>query len=198
MSGVFMKSRAVIYLYVFLLLAVVAVGVGCSKTPDDAQVTQQVQSKLNADSGLQGKGVNVQTSAGVVTLSGTVDNDNERTAAARYASEVPGVKQVVNNLEVGSGSPVQQAAEAPAPQSEPAQPARKPRASTPRRHHVSDSGDSDVTTTHMNSAPSNQMASSAPPVQTAPPPPPAPRKVSIASGTTIAVRLVDAINSETA
>lgn len=196
-----MKPRAVIYLYLFLLLAVLAVGVGCSKTPDDGQVTQQIQSKLNADSGLQGKGVNVQTSAGVVTLSGTVDNDNERTAAARYASEIPGVKQVVNNLQVGASAPMQQAAEAPAPQPESVQPAPKPRASKPRRHQQSSSNDNDVTTTQMNSAPSNQMASSAPPVQTAPappPPPPAPKKVTIPSGTTLAVRLVDAISSETA
>lgn len=194
-----MKPRAVIYLYVFLLLTLLAVGVGCSKTPDDAQVTQQVQSKLNADSGLQGKGVNVQTSAGVVTLSGAVDNDTQRTAAARYASEIAGVKQVVNNLQVGSPAPMQQAAEAPAP--EPTQPAPKPRASKPRRHRQSSSNDSDVTTTQMNSAPNNQMASSAPPVQSAPPPPPpppAPRKITIPSGTTIAVRLVDAVSSETA
>jgi hypothetical protein len=194
-----MKPRAVIYLYVFLLLAALAVGMGCSRTPDDGQVTQQIQSKLNADSGLQGKGVNVQTSAGVVTLSGTVDNDNERTAAARYASEISGVKQVVNNLQVGSAAPAQQAAEASAPQ--PVQPGAKPRASRPRHRHQSSSDDNDVTTTQMNSAPSDQMASSAPPVQTTPappPPPPAPRKVTIPSGTTMAVRLVDAISSETA
>ena len=197
-----MKPRAVIYLYVFLLLAALAVGVGCSKTPDDAQVSQQIQSKMNADSGLQGKPVTVQTSAGVVTLSGTVDNDNQRTAAARYASEIPGVKQVVNNLQVGAPAPVQQAAEAaPAPQPETAAPAPKPRASKPRRHHASDSGNNDVTTTNLNPALSDQMASSAPPVQTSPPPPPpppAPKKVTIASGTTIAVRLVDGIDSETA
>ena len=198
-----MKPRAVIYLYVFLLVAALAVGVGCSKTPDDGQVTQQIQSKMNADSGLQGKPVTVQTSAGVVTLSGTVDNDNQRTAAARYASEVPGVKQVVNNLQVGSAAPAQQSAEAapPPPQPEPAEPVAKPRASKARRHHASEAGGSDVTTTHMNSAPAEQMASSAPPVETAPPPPPpppAPKKVTIPSGTTIAVRLVDGLDSETA
>src|SRR5690348_5344998 len=97
-----MKPRAAIYLSVFLVLATLTIGVACSKAPDDSAVNSQIQAKLNGDSGLQGKPLTVQTSGGVVTLSGTVDNDAERTAAARYASEVPGVKQVVNNLQIGS------------------------------------------------------------------------------------------------
>jgi hypothetical protein len=195
-----MKPRAAIYLYVFLLVAALVMGIGCSKTPDDSQLTQQIQSKMNGDSGLQGKPVTVQTSSGVVTLSGTVDDDNQRMAAARYASEVQGVKQVVNNLQVGS-APQQQVASAPAPQ--PAeQPAAKPRTSKPRRHHAPSSDDSDVHTTVITPPQNDQMASSSPPVQAAPPPPPpsppAPKKVTIPSGTTMAVRLVDAIDSETA
>ena len=47
----------------------------CSKVAGDTEVTSEVQSRLNADSGLQGKQLTVQTSGGVVTLSGTVDND---------------------------------------------------------------------------------------------------------------------------
>jgi hypothetical protein len=196
-----MKPRAGIYLSVFLVLAVLAVGVGCSKTPDDGQVTNQVQSKLNGDSGLQGKSLTVQTSAGVVTLSGNVDNDAERAAAARYASEVPGVKQVVNNLQVASAAPpAQQIAEAPAPESA-AKPAVKPRASRPR-HRASSSDDEPETSTRViKPAPSEQLASSAPSAPATPPPPPAPpapRKVTIPSGTTMAIRLVDAISSETA
>ena len=197
-----MKPRAAIYLYVFVLLTSLVIGVGCAKAPDDSQVAQKVQSKLNGDSGLQGKPVTVQTSAGVVTLSGTVDNDNQRTAAARYASEIPGVKQVVNNLQVEPVAPVQPVAEAPvsAPQPEPVQRAAKPRA-TKQRHRAAESDDSDVQTTAMNSRPSEQMAPAAPPVQAVPPPPPAPpapKKVTISSGTTMAIRLVDAIDSETA
>ena len=42
-----------------------------------------------------------------------------------------------------------------------------------------------------------QSAPAGPPAPPTPPPPPAPKKVTIPSGTTMAIRLVDAINSET-
>ena len=35
-----------------------------------------------------------------MTLSGAVDNDAERTAASRYAAAAPGVKKVINNLQI--------------------------------------------------------------------------------------------------
>jgi hypothetical protein len=190
-----MKLRAGTFLLTVFLAGITAVGVACTKAPDDSQVTSQIQSKLNEDSGLQGKQIAVQTSGGVVTLSGTVDNDAQRTAASRYASTIPGVKQVVNNVEVA------QAAATPAadpiaqtPPSEPERPVatRKPSA-----------------TKHRASAPVEMASSAAPPVPVnmaqeqappppapAPPPPPAPKKVTISSGTTLAIRLVDALDSE--
>ncbi len=76
--------------------------VACTKAPDDTQIKSQLQDKLNTDSGLQGKQLSAQSQNGTVTLSGMVDNDAQRDAAARYASEIPGVKQVVNNLQIGS------------------------------------------------------------------------------------------------
>ena len=193
-----MNSKAGIYLSLFLLLLALSIGVACSKAPDDSAVTNQIQAKLNGDSGLQGKALTVQSSGGVVTLAGTVDNDAERTAAARYASEVAGVKQVVNNLEVAPAAPApqQQVAQTEAPEPAPT-PAAKPRASKPRHHAAS--SDSDTHTTAMNTLPPADQPS-APPVQAAPapPPPPPPRKLTIPAGTTMAIRLVDSLNSETA
>jgi len=78
-----------------------ALAVACTKAPNDAQVSSDIQSKLGADSGLQNKQLTVQSDKGTVTLSGTVDNDAQRDAAAKYAASVPGVKQVINNLQVG-------------------------------------------------------------------------------------------------
>src|ERR1700687_2870201 len=89
---------------VILLLGILAIGLACTKAPDDSQLTSQIQSKLNQDSGLHDKQITVQTSGGVVTLSGTVENETQREAAARYASATPGIKQVVNNLETASAS----------------------------------------------------------------------------------------------
>src|SRR5215470_6222216 len=88
------------HLRVLLFLLVLGIAVGCSKAPNDAQITSDIQNKMNADSGLAGKQVQIQAANGTVTLSGTVDNDSQREAAARYASAVRGVKQVVNNLSV--------------------------------------------------------------------------------------------------
>ena len=93
-----MKPRIGSHAWALLLAASLAIGVACTKTVADGDVTSEVQNKLNADSGLQGKQLVVQTAGGVVTLSGAVDNDAQRTAASRYASSVAGVKQVVNNI----------------------------------------------------------------------------------------------------
>ncbi len=186
-----MKART--SLYVIALVTVLALAVGCTKTPNDAQITSDVQNKISADSGLQGKQLSVQAANGTVTLSGTVDNEAEREAAARYASSAEGVKQVVNNLQVAAPPAPAETAQAAPP--EPVKPSP-----APRRH-----------STRMRSAPPPwddtpapvQTAAAAPPapinvVPAAPPPPPAPVKVTIPSGTTMAIRLVDTIDSETA
>ena len=73
-----------------LLVATLALAVGCAKAPDDAQVASDIQTKLSADSGLQNKQLTVQAANGTVTLSGTVDNDAQREAAARYAASSSG------------------------------------------------------------------------------------------------------------
>lgn len=181
-------------LSVVFLAGLMFIGVACSKAPDDSQATSQIQSKLNEDSGLQGKAITVQTSQGVVTLSGTVDNDAQRTAASRYAAAVPGIKQVVNNLEIAQpavGLAPQQTAQTPPPEPERPVAQRKPSAT---RHHASApveraSYDAPATAPSM-------MAQEQSPAPVAPPPPPAPKKVTISSGTALAIRLVDSIDSE--
>ena len=87
---------------VFLLAVILSLGVGCARKPDDARISSDVQSKFSQDSGLSSKQLAVQSSSGVVTLSGSVDNEAQRDAAARQAASVPGVKEVVNNLQVAS------------------------------------------------------------------------------------------------
>jgi BON domain len=207
-----MKARASLHLAAAALLVIVGITTGCAKKANDAQITSAIQSNFHSDSGLQDKQIDVQSASGVVTLSGTVDNDAQRAAAARYASAAPGVKEVVNNLQVGTTTDAQ-AQPATASQPEPAAapaPAEKPK---PTRHHrrvarASDDSDS------MASSSSNsmQMAQAEPPQDAAPmatpmaapapppppPPPPPPQKVTVPSGTTLAIRLTDPIDSETA
>jgi hypothetical protein len=186
-----MKARLSLYLKALVLLTLLAVVVGCSKAPTDAQIASDIQNKLNTDSGLQGKQLIVQADKGSVTLSGQVDNDAQRDAAARYASSEAGVKQVVNNLQVGAPAPLE--AQAPPPE----QP--KPSPAARHRHKVSQDRDDSSRAQIAQAAPPPEPAPApAPAAPAPPPPPPPPQKVTIPSGTTLAVRLVDAIDSETA
>ncbi len=185
-----MKAKISLCFTVVVLLSILALGLGCSKAPNDAQIANDIQSKISADSGLQGKQLVVQTANGTVTLSGQVDNDAQRDAAARYASSVAGVKQVVNNLQAGP----QQAEQTP--------PQQERRSSAAKRRHNTSRTESDSASapTQIAQAEPPPVATpvSAPVAQVPPPPPPPPQKVTIPSGTTLAVRLVDALDSETA
>jgi hypothetical protein len=193
-----MKVRTTAYLSVILLVAMMGITVACNQAPNDAQISSQLQDKFNGDSGLQGKQLSVQASNGTVTLSGLVENEAQRDAAARYASAVPGVKQVVNNLQIG---PVAAAAPEPAPPApaetpKPAPIIRKEHRKRPALKQTAEvaatgAGAEGVAMAHQDSSPSIAPATPAP----APPPPP-PQKVTIPAGTTLAVRLADTIDSE--
>lgn len=190
------------------LAVTLALGVGCVKAPTDAQVTSDIQNKLAADSGLQNKQVTVQAANGTVTLSGTVDNDAEREAAAKYAASARGVKTVINNLEVGqvaamAAAPAAEEAPALAPATAPAR-VKKP-SPAKEAHHAEESQDSSspitpamAPTAQAASAPAAPVADSAPQTASAPAAPVEPAKVTIPSGASLAVRLVDAIDSATA
>lgn len=183
-----MKARVSLYLSAVVLLTIFAIALGCSKAPSDAQIASDIQAKINADSGLQGKQLAVQAANGSVTLSGVVDNDAQRDAAARYASSEPGVKQVINNLEVAPAAPAQTAQATPPPAEEP-----KPH----HRQKSHKSEDESTANSQPVTAPTPAPAAPTPaPAPATPPPPPPPQKVTIPSGTALAVRLVDAIDSE--
>ncbi len=200
----------------FFVACILAIGLACNKAPDDGQITSQIQSKFSSDSGLQGKPITVQTAAGVVTLSGAVDNETERTAAARYASTVPGIKAVVNNLTTTeAASRLDRVMAKPSPEeSQPAsrtQPsAEKPRHSKSRRHAEERSRSVEIADNTPpprnnqsrddgNSSGSQgtfQLGSQVVPAPA--PPPPAPKRVTVSSGTSMAIRLLDPIDSEKA
>jgi BON domain len=190
-----MKAKLSLYMTGLLLLAILTVGMGCTKAPNDAELTSNIQTKLATDSGLTGKQLGVKAEGGTVTLTGTVDNDAEREAAARYAAAELGVKQVINNLQVAPSTETAQATTPPAPVEEAKpSPSPKPRRREPRVR--------DTQPPSNNGAPSAPVASMTPPatmsaVPSTPPPPPPPKRVTLPAGTTLAVRLVDSIDSET-
>ena len=69
-----------------------------SPTMDDTSITGKVKSKLALDTRTSAIKVSVETTNGVVTLTGTVPAESEKTAATEVAKMTDGVKNVVNNI----------------------------------------------------------------------------------------------------
>ena len=67
----------------------------------DAAVTSAVKAKFLADTTVQGLKIDVDTSAGVVSLNGTVASRAEADRAMMLARNTEGVTRVVDNLKVG-------------------------------------------------------------------------------------------------
>ena len=204
-----MPARVRFQVAAVVLLTVLGVAVGCARKPDDAKISSAIQASFNGDSGLQGKQLGVQAENGAVTISGTVDNQAERDAAARYAAAVPGVRQVVNNLQIsGTGAPAETAQAEQPSVAPPRVRAEKPSPGRRRRHTMSASGDDDSAAPPATPVPEAQdqqnqpppaqpTAIAAPPPAPAPPaPPPPPQKATIPSGTALSIRLVDPIDSD--
>jgi hypothetical protein len=219
MKKKFLRTRTTSHAFIMGLILMLGIGVGCARKPDDAKISSDIQSKFGQDSGLSSKQLTVQASNGVVTLGGAVDNEAQREAAARQAASVDGVKEVVNNLQVGNAAISAANTAEPAPQPTVPEKTSQPRAEnsqpTPSRkpHKSRVSDDSAMAADSGNNAPSDQntgpdnnqnMASnSAPPppapadtTPPVPPPPPPPKKLIIDQGTQMTVRLVDSIDSE--
>jgi hypothetical protein len=198
-----MNAKRWLILAGLLALLVLAIATACQSTRSDAQIQADVQSKISSDPAVQSRQFAVQSSNGVITLSGNVASDAERVAVASDAAQIKGVRTVVNNLQLTP--PPAETAAAPSPASEPAPaPARRERISQSRMRNEKPSGFHAPTAAKGNNGPVKDYSSPAPTVAAntppvAPPPPPAPPKpvtVTVPEGTTIAVRLIDPIDSE--
>ncbi|TMB73731.1 MAG: BON domain-containing protein [Deltaproteobacteria bacterium] len=67
---------------------------------DDGTLTSYVKTKLASDKLVTLTRVGVETNNGVVYLTGEVETAEQRSRIGSLASEVKGVKKVVNNLQV--------------------------------------------------------------------------------------------------
>jgi hypothetical protein len=201
-------KRVILSVYSSLLLAVLLVGLGCAKKPDDAKMSSDIQSKFSQDSGLSSKQLSVQANDGVVTLTGNVDNEAQRDAAGKQAASEPGVKTVINNLQVGETAAAVQPAAVPVSNEPPAASVDKPEPGSNKKSKKTEH--SARKPSHDDSSDQQQMAANTPPpamspapavdntpaAPPTPPPPPPPKKFIIDQGTQLTVRLVDAIDSE--
>jgi len=93
----------------FLVLsgAALAFAAGCSPKPgpettgnyiDDTAITTKVKSALASDDLVKSTDIHVNTTQGIVQLSGMVDTSDQKSAAAKDAAAVAGVKDVTNDL----------------------------------------------------------------------------------------------------
>ena len=87
------------------LLFVLLVGCRTNETPkeqvDDLKITTQLKSKLASDVGLSSlTDISINSTNGVVTLSGAVDSAEIKDKAETIAKSVPNVVRVVDNLQV--------------------------------------------------------------------------------------------------
>jgi osmotically-inducible protein OsmY len=92
------------YLFSLLMSALLVSSIGCSNwnrvTPapmDNTAIEAEVRKNFTAD-GITGLGVEVHD--GVVTLTGHLANTSDRQKAIDDARKVPGVRSVVNRIDV--------------------------------------------------------------------------------------------------
>jgi len=98
------SSRAPLHaVTAFALSAVLALG-ACARTlpvaTDDASITARVRTVLMNDPEVGANQINVTTSGGVVTMTGSVDSSSDAQRAEQLARGVAGVRSVQSTLEV--------------------------------------------------------------------------------------------------
>lgn len=154
-----------------------------SSTPNDGAIVSAIQSKLYQNPDLKTQDIRVVSQKGVVVLSGAVGSDQEKATVGQLAQNTDGVKQVINELTVGS-SP-----QANAQSSEPPPPSGR-RSGRRRSSSVAENAPPPQTPAPVEQAPPAQSTQ-------APPPPPQPVDFNIPAGTVITVRTVGTIDSRT-
>ncbi|MGH9402952.1 MAG: BON domain-containing protein, partial [Terriglobia bacterium] len=202
-----MKRRSGFYQVLIPVILALMVG-ACSKmssSPDDSEIVSAIEAKLYQSPDLKGLSVNVSSNHGVVTLTGAVNAPLEKLAVEGVAMKTTGVKQVADQLQVTEAqAQTSAAAVPPAAPAEEAKPQAHPRRRAKRRQ-IAENREPQAQSENDASNPAEPaqpapMAQPTPPAESAPtpPPPPPPVQVTIPSGTTISVRLIDSISSATA
>jgi len=156
---------------ILVLTGALAWTAGCGKDQDQG-IANDLKTKMAADTDLKTAGVQAQVKDGQVTLTGNVPTPDVELKAMKIANEEPGVTKVNDEMKVQTA----QAGEAPPPADQSAGATPAGNAEQP--------------------APASQPAQTPPPQPApAPPPPPQPTHVTIPAGTTVAIRMIDPVDS---
>lgn len=147
----------------------------------DQEIANDVQTRINAESALAGQDIQVSVNNATVTLNGSAANDASRALAAADSGAATGVKTVINNLTVAPAVAEKKAEPKPEVRRKERRPPREPQQ-------------------EAMAEPAPAPAPAVPAPQAAPPPRlPAPvvRTVSIPTGTSLPVRIAEALDSGT-
>ena len=153
-----------------MLLCLMCGWVACSKSPSDNSISSSIKANYYSDPQLKNESIEIAVKDGEVTLTGSVSSDSVRLQAYKLAAETPGVRKVNDQLGVGS------------PQA--GQLESTPQPSSP------DSG------SMSGSRPSAAQETPSKPAAPAPPPVPVIKKVTIPTGTSVRIQMIDSINSK--
>ena len=96
---------SLVALLVLLPVLFAACGKSIGETIDDATITTRVKTALLNDKDVAGLKIDVDTTLGVVTMSGVVRSRNEEQRAIQLARGIPGVKDVRSTLQVNPSQP---------------------------------------------------------------------------------------------
>jgi BON domain len=146
-----------------------------SQNRDDNSITTAIQAKLFQDPSLKTQDIRVSTEDGVVTLTGTVDTQEQQSAVDQIASMEPGVVKVIDSLSVTASAntpPANVEDSAPAPEQSSQPSSQPPQASSQPANQYRPFGNSD------------------PQYEAVPP------SLLMPSGTMVSVRLTDALSSD--
>jgi BON domain len=192
-----------------------AVTAGCARKAEDAALVTNIKAQMFSDSQLKGANLQVASSHGEVTLSGTVPSDAARLDAYKIATQTAGVTKVNDQMTVESAQTAE--AELPA-QPQPTPEAAPPAPAKPEHRRKDHAKKHEPAATQPNQAQpiasdqplpatpppqvQDQLAQAPPPAGAAapnpapaPPPPPQPRQVQVPAGTTMSVRMIDGVDS---
>jgi len=101
MSTNTVRSLLALVIVSFLLVSCQATtGRTAGRNIDDAALTASVNAALVADKPSNFTRIDVDTTSGVVSLTGTVETPEQKKRAEQLASRVDGVKRVINNLQI--------------------------------------------------------------------------------------------------
>ena len=98
------RSAWLLAVLVMLPLVLGACGKTVGETIDDATITARVKTALLNDPQVGGLKIDVDTTLGIVTMSGVVKSRGEEQRAVQLARQVPGVRDVKSTLQVDAGS----------------------------------------------------------------------------------------------